>query len=318
MLSLILLHPDIAHAEDKLSLGVFPPIIEVSALPPASIETQIKLTNKSELPQNIKIILKPFKSSPINNGQVEYLPDDSPPGPDPLLFEKIEFFDGDNPVKKIQLSPIEEKTIKMKIELDDSSQNGDYYFSAIFISEGESPDNTSGSKLTSGVATNILLTIGSTIPAKGTIDEFSTSFFKEKGPVALTLLVKNKSGNYIKPQGYITITNMFGHTVGRLELLPQNILAGSSRYLKAKNQIGSQDSLKNILTQQNTKNDFVIWPETFILGLYTAKATILLSESGPTITRSTTFVSLPLLWVSIFSIISLVGIGIALKVVKKV
>lgn len=318
ILGLMLFKSGSVQAEDKLSIGVFPPIIEISANTPAVIETQIKLTNNNESSQDIKIILKPFKASSTNNGQLEYLPDDAPAGPDPLLFEKIEIFEGNNPIRKIHLNPVEEKTITMKITLDETSQNGDYYFSLIFMSEGEAPDDGTGSKITSGIATNVLMTIGSPITAKGTIKAFTTSFFKEKGPVALTLLIENQSGNYIKPTGEITITNMFGQVVGRLELLPQNILAGSSRYFKDTHQVESSDQLDRLLPQMKLENDSVIWPETFILGLYTAKASVRLADGGPSIIKSTTFVSLPILWVGVFSLAALVVIGVALRVTKKI
>ena len=109
---------------------------------------------------------------------------------------------------------------------------------------------------------------------------------------------------------------MFGQNVGKLDLLPQNILANSNRYMKDKEQAKIKDLSKTLLDLK-VKNEVIFWPETFLLGFYTAKATINLTDTD-TIRTSVTFVAIPVIWVSVFSIIILVALGIALKVMKKI
>ena len=298
-----------------VNFGVYPPITQIKASVPSVVESKITISNQSQTPQDLKIILRSFKASNENNGQVELLPSDSPPGGDSALFEKIEFLDNDNPVKKVHLEALESKSLNMKIVLDKSSVAGDYYFSVIFMAEGEAPDGT-GSKLLSGIATNVLLAVGENIAPKVEIAGFTTPFFREKGPVALTLLISNKGKRFTRASGEVVITNMFGQNVGKLTLLPQNILANSNRYMKDKEQAKIKE-LSKALLDLKVKNEVIFWPETFLLGLYTAKATINLTDAD-TIRTSVTFIAIPVIWVSVFSIIILIALGITLKVMKKI
>lgn len=315
---LFLLASKVPTFASEASFEVYPPITEISAGIPSAVETKITISNQKETPQDLNIILRSFQGTSNNSGGIELLPEDTPPGADPLLFEKIEFFDGESPVRKFHLNSFETKSLKMKIRLDETSQTGDYYFSVIFMAEGQAPDKGSGSRVNLGIGTNVLLTIGKADSAKGEIKSFTTSFFKEKGPVAFTLLVSNSSRNFIKPKGEVIINNIFGQTVGKLELIPQNILAGTSRYMKDKKQIEPKEALQKQLNSLKLKNEVVLWPETFLLGIYKAKVTLKMSENGPTITADQTFLALPVLWVAGFSLVVLLILGIGLRVMKKI
>ena len=102
------------------------------------------------------------------------------------------------------------------------------------------------------------------------LEEFSTGFFYESGPVPFTIRIKNKGTHFIKPKGEILIKNMFGQSIGKLNLVSVNILSNSTR------------AISNAL-----------WKEDFLLGFYTATLNISLSNDGPTFTKAIHFFSFP-------------------------
>ena len=94
----------IAYAQ-KVDLAVYPPILQITATPAASIKGPITIQNQSENPVDLTIVFRLFKPSPKENGQVEFVPDaENVPSPDPLLFERVQLFDNDHPVSQYTLS----------------------------------------------------------------------------------------------------------------------------------------------------------------------------------------------------------------------
>jgi hypothetical protein len=71
---------------------------------------------------------------------------------------------------------------------------------------------------------------------------------------------------------------MFGQLIGKVDLLPTNILATSSRYLP---------SDVNAATK-------AVWQEKFLLGWYSASLTVALSNTGPVYHRTIYFFALPI------------------------
>src|SRR5438445_12293708 len=85
---------------------------------------------------------------------------------------------------------------------------------------------------------NVLLSVGAkdqsleqTKQPKGSLEEFSAPLSMESGPLPFTIRVKNTGMHFMSVKGVILVKNMFGQTVGRIDIPPTNILANSDRFL---------------------------------------------------------------------------------------
>ena len=69
-----------------LSLGIYPPVIQIETIPPSLIKTPITIENLGEETVSLQILLKPFKASEKENGEISYLLENEVQGADPLIF----------------------------------------------------------------------------------------------------------------------------------------------------------------------------------------------------------------------------------------
>lgn len=282
-----LLHTTPLALAQNISLGVYPPIIQITATPPTDIQSPFTVINNSDTTAQVHILVRPFKAASSNNGQPAYLTTDKALGPDKQIFSKMVIFDGQQNTQDITLAPSQKKNMELRIHLPNGEPPGDYYFSITMLSNPIKVQQKSSSYVAGGISTNVLLSIGPQDKATGFIKEFSAPWFVDKGPVPFTLLINNTSKHFITPQGTILIKNMFGQLIGKVDLLPVNILADSSRYIPDSN---TQTSSFKLLASKPA----AIWPEIFLLGPYSASVTLALSGEGPVYHRTIYFFALPL------------------------
>ncbi len=282
---------DTANAQG-ISLGVFPPILQIQATPPTDVKSKILIENLGDNPVDLKIGLKPFIASDKENGQVNYSNDYNLA--DPFIFDKMQILDGDTSIDSITLAPGQKKELTLEIALPQNEILGDYYFSIIFMSANTPASDSNISGATAGIATNVLLSIGPKGPTQGNIEEFSSPIFKTHGPVPFTVRIRNTSNHFITTKGDIVIRNMFGQSVGKVDLLPVNILSQTIRSIPDSLQspgANPSSSFKSYLL--NLKSNAAVWPETFLFGPYTATLTIALSDQGPLYRRTINFYAFP-------------------------
>ena len=303
-----------------VDIGINPAIFEMNATSPSSIEAPFTIENFTDNAIDLKISLKPFTASPDENGQVAFL-DDTSQMPDPTLLEKVKITQNGQPIDSITLSPKQKKDLKIIIDLPTNEPKGDYYFSVIFSSNPQSDINSTSTLASAGVASNVLLTVGPTGPASGIIQTFSSPFLMFNGPVPFTVALKNTSNHFVTIKGDIIIKNLFGQAIGKVTLLPVNILSNTVRRIPDSLQI-LDPSDKKYLTIKNTvdANQFpvAVWPEKFLFGPYTADLTLTMSAQGPVYKRKLVFFAFPLEYL-IFSLIVLgIIVYIAIRVRQKV
>lgn len=269
------------HAND-FSLGLYPPIIQIQADVPTSITKDITLVNASENTQSVDVSFRLFTNSPYSDGQVSYIANSEVPSPDKDIFQKIQLLDGDNPVNTIIIGPKQKKTYTLHVGLPKDEPPADYYFSIIFLGSNQTNQANSSSTISAGIATNVLLSIGPKDATLGSLDEFSSPWFIQTGPVPFTVSINNFSKHFITPTGQILIRNMFGQLVGKVDLLPVNILGESSRYIPSKENVS--DSNGHPAAQ---------WTEKVLFGPYRANIIVSLSDQGPLFTRTIYFLAMP-------------------------
>jgi hypothetical protein len=274
----------------SVSLGVYPPIIQIDTLSPANISTDIQIQNQGEESQDLSIIIKPFKAKGSENGELSYLFASDQFGTDPLMAQRIKIMDGNNQISSITLAPKQEKKLKLVVDIPKGETPSDYYFSIIFASNSPVNNGLSASLNTAGIATNVLLSIGPKAKAEGEIIEFSAPFYLESGPVPLTVRLRNQSDFFITPRGSILIKNVFGQTIGKVDLLPVNILAHSVRSIPGSDQFDAKEFKIDAAAWQEQK---ALWSEKLLIGPYTANIAIALTEDGPVLRKTIYFVGFP-------------------------
>lgn len=322
----------------SFDLSVSPPIFQVELKPPAvaDVKEQITLENTGDDPMDLSIVFLPFRQKG-ENGEVEYLKD-GVGGEDPLIFQRISLQQDGKRIEEIHIPPKTTRKLDFVISIPKDSPPSDYYFTVLFVSadaveseglnpssngtrpglpagRGLTPESNSdevaspqGSRSVSsgGVGMNVLLSVGPKTTTKGAIEEFSTDLFRTEGPVPFTVKIRNDSSHFIYPEANIVIKNMFGQTIGKVDLLPVNILSNSTRALPSREQFAltAQETDSKSATKKpnetiqklvsNPEQPTAIWPERLLIGPYRATLTVALSEEGPLYVRTITFIGLPI------------------------
>lgn len=303
-----------AHAQG-VSLSTYPSTIHLRVQPPADVRSSFSIQNISAETVKLNIILKPFKADTAQDGKLLYSE-----GNDPTIFKKIQVVDNGFAVSSIELGPKQSKTLSLRIDVDEKEPTTDYYFSVIFLTaepgsaDETATDATARSNAQAGIALNVLMNVGPKELPRGYLEEFSTPAFRSSGPVPFTVKLKNNGVHYFTPKGVILIKNIFGQTVGRIDLQNANILAGTGRTL-----VGTpyQTSAKIHAANSDLSSQQAVWPEKFLLGFYKADLSIALSEEGPLFTQTISFLALPTTFLIGLSIAGLIILLITLRIRRK-
>jgi hypothetical protein len=291
-----------AYAE-AIDLNISPSLLQIQAAPPSDIRAPLTIENKSDTSVKLSVSFKPFKSSTKENGEIEFLKEsESHPGLDKDFFNKVQLVDDDNfAIQSLELGPKQQKKLYLRIYIPKEEAFSDYYFSIVFMSipqqNGQDDSNhevNNYSTAQAGIALNVLLSIEKEEIPNGEIEKFTSPFYIESGPVPFTIQVTNKGNHFITPRGILLITNMFGQTIGKVEIPATNILANSSRYLVDSLQHTKANASTRLTKKETEQRPQTIWTETFLLGFYTATITIAFSDHGPIQTRSIHFLAFPL------------------------
>lgn len=303
--SILLLSPKAAFA-NGVSLKISPTLFEIKAKPPADIWAPFTIENEGSQPINLFIGYKAFDPQASQNGKVIFLKNGQQiNGLDKNIFNKIQVVTKDDiSLTAISLGPKQSMPLRLHITLPDNEPDSDYYFSLIFLENQQSSyqnisnrinnDHNAYSSLLVAIGANVLLSVGDKKLPQATIDNFSTQFIREGGPVPFTVTVFNNGSQFITPTGLIIIKNMFGQTIGKITLPSTVILAGTSRTFASNISVSNAKTVHQTITNvNNSELPEIVWPEQFLLGMYTANLSLSLSDNGPYYTRSINFIAFP-------------------------
>lgn len=289
-----------AYAQ-SVSIGVSPPLLRIKANPQAEVTAPIAVINNSDKKLILDVTLKAFQGSPKNNGTVSFYPSQEVPKDQADFLHTVSIEEDESPVKSITLYPKESKKLALTFTAPRSTH--DYYFSVVFSNHvsTEKVDDTV-SRISSGVATNVLVSIGEAQDSQGIITEFKAPGVTFNGPTPLNLTVINTGDSYTTVSGNILIYDIFGNKAGQIPLRTTTILANETRRMSPE------------LPQPGT--DGIQWDEKFLLGVYTARAVVSFDKTNSE-TTTTHFIGIPLILLLGVSIILIVILGVLGKALKK-
>ncbi len=281
---------------DSTTLGIYPPIIKITAQPQAEVSVPLTLINKSKNEKLLDIDMLAFRSSGNSQGFLEYYTQTNTPHGTSSLLKTIKIFDGENQIKSIKIYPNEYKSIIITFVVPDK-QSVDYYFSPVFTEASQSTEKSSTTINTlQSIGSHILVSVSPLQSPTTYISEMHTHPIIFNGPVKISLEAENPSPNFATIQGKISIYNLAGKKVHE-ENIPSSVILSKSA--------------KNI--QTNGKN---IEIQGKFIGLYTAKTELTVNESEK-LSKDTHFLYIPLFIVVIITILLFIVCGVGYKVIKK-
>ncbi len=285
--------PTKAYAEG-LALKITPSTIKIKAQTPSDLRAPFIIENQSDQSIRLKLAYKLFDPTLSQEGKVSYIDN---PGSANDIFNYVYVVDTDNArVNSLDLGPKQQKQLQLRVQLPQNQASRDYYFSLIFFHDvtqqtdqnstiSDKKDQHTITTIQGGLGANVLLAVGNQETAQGYIEDFSTPWYKQSGPVPFAIKVKNTGIHYIAPKGNILIKNIFGQAVGRVDIPETPILAGTSRSLFDETQIAR--------TIQETTEPKVEWKENFLFGIYSAQINLAMSEDGPINSQTIRFMVFP-------------------------
>lgn len=251
-----------AQNDDDITLSVSPPVFELSANPGEVNENSVRVTNLSDKPQTIQVDKRNFTALGEEGG-VDLTEDETSFS----LAEWIEVDKGET-VIPAQSSEVFEFTIAVP----NNAEPGGHFGSLIFKTKVKPLDeDEAGASVGQEVGSLLLVKVAGDIEEDARIAGFSPEKgFYESGPVEFATRIKNNGNVHFKPRGNITINNMFGSEVAKLQLDERNVLPGSIR------KVGT------------------VWDDPgFRIGRYTANLSVVYGSEGDILNSSATFVMLP-------------------------
>jgi len=281
----------------SLSLGIYPPLLEVMIKPGKSITQVYKIINNGDVDLVLQSKIVPFEPADELGG-IQLLENQ----PQSLSLDWFSFQNADlNLGDQFVLKAQSDQQVVLKIKIPQNAPEDDYYLTLLFENQLEPLLSLSASQAQIKIGANILLTISESgePPRKAEIIEFKVQSAKLKvidsfTPPQFVLRIKNTGRSLFKPMGTITTTGWFGQKYP-LNLLPENILTKSIR------KIGCENDEETKICRLKAK---------FLLGPYSAKVEFGLDKISNDYAAQVNFIALPikLFGVVFFIIIILVFI----------
>lgn len=170
---------------------------------------------------------------------------------------------------------------------------GGHYAAIIFETSASDPSANQSQALTAPrLASLFYITIPGSYQESALVSYFKTPKFSQNGPINITTKILNQSPTHIKPQGVITITNIFGDVVAHLNLEENNIFPQTER------------AYTNTL------------PTKWLIGRYRADLYATYGTQGKTLQATTFFIVFPLA-LFIYLIIILISLYFIFKTLHR-
>ncbi|NTU98488.1 hypothetical protein HGA64_00560 [Candidatus Falkowbacteria bacterium] len=277
---LALARPTFAQSNEGLTLSITPPLFKVNMEPGGTWASEVKVINNNAYPVTVYAQALDFKSG--NNGGVEFIKADNASAGGGFFSNNI------NLTKEpIEIPAFGSQEVPFIITLPPDVGPGGHY-AAILVGSEQTQGQGTGStvKVTSKLASLLLVRVAGEVVEKGDVKEFSVkSFFAKNGKSDFVVRFGNDGNVHLRPEGEIKISNVFGKT---LDIIP----------------INQRSEFGNVLPVSERKWDFSWESKDGLLNLGLLKADLILNFGDTavqsrsrslrfwTIDQKTTFVAL--------------------------
>ena len=243
-LSILLLNQPLSSHGQKLEFDLYPSIIEIESEPGQTIQHQI-IANGS---RGGNYIFKAYTLEVTDNEghfkssrkETEYL--------DWVSFTPA----------VLNFEAYQEKKVNLTVDIPEDTELGDYYLTISL--EREFEDTQMGPVLGGSLEIPLLITVYKEGEPRleGFIKVFKTVYIDFFNPVTFNVEIENPGLRKLKSFGQIIIKDRINKKMYTKELVPQNVLADSTRIA-----IDEEGFVQG--------NDYISWVSPNIVGIYTAR-----------------------------------------------
>lgn len=215
------------------ALEISPPVVNLSGNPGETVKTQISIRDVANVPLVVKGQVNDFVASD-EDGIPKILLNDGEESP----YSMKSWF---GPLSQLNLEPKKIQNLTVTINIPANAAPGGYYSTIRFTATAPGVDG-SGVSLSASLGALILMRVKGDANEALSIAEFTTidsngksAWLFEGIPVDFLLRAKNDGNLHQQPVGQATIKDMFGNTVGlvNINLERKNVLPGSTRKFEA-------------------------------------------------------------------------------------
>lgn len=204
-------------------LSAIPPRLEVEVKPDGVTTQYIKVRNESSEVKTIKVSLRDFVVND-NKGTPNFLDETTTDNNRWAASSWIQV----SPTS-LTVKPGETKILTLTVLPPTNALPGGHYAAVVYSPDSLASFNTTGASVQTNVGTLVYVTIPGDINQKASVQSFSAPKFSEFGPIDFKATVKNSSDIHIQPKGAITVKNLFGREVDKLQLTETNIFPYTTR-----------------------------------------------------------------------------------------
>lgn len=236
------------------AISISPLTFEMTANPGETLSNVIEITNREDSVIQVQMSVQDFTAS--GEGGKVVVVEDSNQTYSLAKWITIQ-------PQAFVLEPNERKIVTFIIDVPLDGEPGGHYGSV--LAQKSSGGAVGGSSVSQKIGTLLLLQVAGEVKEEMWLTDFRAPSFSEHGPVILSGRYENIGSVHLKPQGFITITNMFGKEKEQVPLPARNVLP---------------NSVRRIETQ---------WGSKWMFGRYTATLTAIYGSTNEPLTATTTF-----------------------------
>ncbi len=257
----VLLVPQASAQKAALNIGIAPPLTHIVIKPGKTALTTVTLENQGLFDVNLTPNFVDFSSdnktgTPVLGESMSF----------PYISLQDESYHLNSPTL---LKTGESRQLVFEVALPENSLEKEYHFSLVFAVDPKQNILSDGatSAVTGQIATNFIVTVANSAADQGNVrlQSFAAPIIVDSlGAINAQVTMQNVGKNTTVALGDFTITNALGNVVYQTQLLPENILPGSSREVFA-----AKTVTKGAETAETSEP--LHYKGLFLLGPYTMK-----------------------------------------------
>ena len=214
--------PSASAQETQRNMTIVPPIVRVSLNPGQKTEGILKVINDSTAPLTFTAGLHDFIVDNPNG-----IPNLLPLNTLSKRFSGASWIAIDPSV--FTVDPGQKQVLNYYLQIPQNARPGGHYAAVVYTPTANMAVKGTGAAVQTEIGTLFLITVNGNIKENAQITKFSANPFQEYGPVRLNTEILNNGDLHIRPIGEITVTDIFGQTVGKQNISQFDIFPTASR-----------------------------------------------------------------------------------------
>lgn len=210
--------------ENQVGLTITPLTFEISANPGTAIENKVEVLNPTKNTINVSMEIEDFTALG-EEGAVAV-------GEQENKIYSLKRWVTTTP-KVFTLAPGANKVVTFRVDIPENAEPGGKYATILASVTGISGPKQSGATINPKVGSLLLVSVSGEIKEDIKVKGFSVPSLISQGPVPLVLRLLNEGTVHEKPNGLITVTDIFGRQIAKIEIPQKNVLPGAVRKIEA-------------------------------------------------------------------------------------